>query len=103
MTAGRHRVDKEKPGTSQAIEFIHILFPAFFHLLLPESLLVPPPDQSVWHCRYRIPQFTEEELLRELAEPLSYYAERDRSIIAERVCQTILIRQKENLCHLYAV
>ena len=43
----------------------------------------------------RIPRFTEEKLRQELAEPLSYYAERDRSYIAERVCRTILIRQKE--------
>jgi len=59
--------------------------------------------RKLFGSQLRIPQFTEEELLRELTEPLSYYAERDRSIIAERVCQTILIRQKENLCHLYAV
>ena len=40
-----------------------------------------------------IPRFTEEELRRELKEPLSYYAQRDRGFIAERVCQTILTRQ----------
>ena len=41
-----------------------------------------------------IPKFTEEELRRELEEPLSYYAQRDREYIAERVCRTILTRQK---------
>ncbi|MCR5782554.1 MAG: hypothetical protein K6G90_07420 [Clostridia bacterium] len=41
-----------------------------------------------------IPKFTEKELRRELEEPLLYYAERDRGIIAERVCRTILIRRK---------
>ena len=40
---------------------------------------------------------TEDEIRRELEEPLSYYAQRDRGIIADRVCKTILTRQKEAL------
>ena len=55
--------------------------------------------RRLFGSQLHIPRFTEEILRRELAEPLSYYAERDRSYIAERVCQTILTRQKaqENL------
>lgn len=41
-----------------------------------------------------IPKFAEAELRREIKDPLSYYAQRDRDIIADRVCQTILTRQK---------
>ncbi len=60
-------------------------------------------NRQVIHARnlfgpqLHIPRFTEKELLRELEEPLSYYAQRDRSIIADRVCKTILIRQKSEL------
>ena len=43
-----------------------------------------------------IPEFTEAEIRKELDEPLDYYPERDRGIIAERVCQTIMTRQKSN-------
>ena len=39
-------------------------------------------------------KFTEKEIRHELEEPLSYYAQHDRGIIADRVCQTILLRQK---------
>jgi hypothetical protein len=41
-----------------------------------------------------IPKFTAEELRLELEEPMNYYAQRDRGFIADRVCQTILTRQK---------
>jgi len=41
-----------------------------------------------------IPKFTAEELRLELEEPLNYYAQRDRGFIADRVCRTILTRQK---------
>ena len=43
-----------------------------------------------------LPKLTEEAIRRELKEPLSYYAQRDRGYIAERVCKTILTRQKEH-------
>lgn len=58
-------------------------------------------NRQVIHARnlfgpqLHIPKFTEEELRRELEEPLRYYAQRDHGYIAERVCQTILTRQKE--------
>ena len=57
-------------------------------------------NRQVIHARnlfgpqLRIPRFTEEDIRRELEEPLSYYAQRDRGIISDRVCQTILTRQK---------
>ena len=57
-------------------------------------------NRQVIHARnlfgpqLRIPSFTEDELLRELEEPLRYYAQRDRGILAHRVCRTILTRQK---------
>lgn len=40
-----------------------------------------------------IPKFTSDELKDLLSEPLSFYASRDRGIIADRVIRTILIRQ----------
>ena len=51
--------------------------------------------RSLFGSQLRIPKLTEEQIQKELAGPLSYYAERDRGIIADRVLKTILIRQKE--------
>lgn len=51
--------------------------------------------RNLYGPQFHIPKFTEEELRLELEEPLSYYAQRDRGFIADRVCQTILMRQKE--------
>lgn len=42
-----------------------------------------------------IPKFTQEDILRELREPLGYYPQRDRAVISDRVCKTILTRQRE--------
>ena len=50
--------------------------------------------RNLYGAQLHIPKFTEEEIRRELEEPLSYYAQRDRGFIADRVCQTILSRQK---------
>ena len=58
-------------------------------------------NRQVIHARnlfgpqLHMPKFTEEALSRELEEPLSYYAQRDRGFIADRICQTILPRQRE--------
>ena len=46
-----------------------------------------------------IPRFSEQEIRLVLEEPLAYYAERDRGLIAARVCHTILTRQKERNSH----
>ena len=43
-----------------------------------------------------IPGWTQTELREQLQPLLPYYAERDRGIIADRVCQTIRTRQKQN-------
>ena len=43
----------------------------------------------------RAPKFTWDELVEELRPLLEYYAVRDRGLIADRVCETILVRQKE--------
>ena len=50
--------------------------------------------RNLFGSQLHIPRFTKEDLRRELEEPLSYYAQRDRSIIADRILQTVLIRQK---------
>ena len=50
--------------------------------------------RNLYGSQLHIPKFTEEEIRRELEEPLNYYAQRDRGFIADRVCQTILSRQK---------
>ncbi len=50
--------------------------------------------QNLYGPQLQIQKFTGEELRRELEEPLTYYAQRDRGFIAERVCRTILTRQK---------
>jgi len=51
--------------------------------------------RNLYGPQLHIPRFTEKELRLELEEPLNYYAQRDRGFIADRVCQTILTRQKE--------
>ena len=52
--------------------------------------------RNLFGPQLRIPVFSESELRKELEEPLSYYAERDRGVITDRVCQTIRIRQMEH-------
>lgn len=51
--------------------------------------------QRLYGKQLRIPHFTGEELIRELTPLLEYYASRDRGLIADRVCETVLSRQKE--------
>lgn len=51
--------------------------------------------RNLFDPQLHMPKFTEEALSRELEEPLSYYAQRDRGFIADRICQTILTRQRE--------
>ena len=50
--------------------------------------------RNLYGPQLQIPQFSEAELRKVLEEPLAYYAQRDRGIIADRVCRTILTRQK---------
>ena len=50
--------------------------------------------QGMYGKQLYIPRFTRRELYEMLEPLLTYYAERDQAIIADRVCETILIRQK---------
>ena len=51
--------------------------------------------QSLYGKQLRLPRFTRDGLMRDLKPLLAYYATRDRGLIADRVCETILTRQKE--------
>lgn len=51
--------------------------------------------QGLYGKHLRIPRLTQNELMQELLPLLEYYASRDRGFIADRVCQTVLLRQKE--------
>ena len=51
--------------------------------------------RNLFGAQLRMPNFTEAEIREVLDEPLRYYAERDRGILTDRVCQTILLRQKQ--------
>lgn len=51
--------------------------------------------QGMYGRQLNIPKFTRQELF-DIVEPLlPYYAPRDQALIADRVCETILIRQKQ--------
>lgn len=49
---------------------------------------------SLYGHQLKIPKFTSEEIKEELENLLPYYPERDRALISDRVCTTILTRQK---------
>ena len=49
---------------------------------------------SLFGSHLRLPQFSREEILAELAPLLEYYPQRDRGLISDRVCEGILFRQK---------
>ena len=42
-----------------------------------------------------MPKFTRGQLQEMLQPLLQYYPERDRALIADRVCETVLIRQRQ--------
>ena len=50
--------------------------------------------RSLYGYQLRMPKLTRDEICAELATLLTYYAERDRGIITDRVCETILMRQR---------
>jgi len=52
--------------------------------------------QSLYKKQLYIPKFTRNMLCEMLQPLLSYYAPRDRDLIAHRVCETILTRQKQH-------
>lgn len=51
--------------------------------------------QGMYGKQLRLPHFARGELYEMLEPLLPYYAARDRELIADRVCETILIRQKQ--------
>jgi len=51
--------------------------------------------QGLYGKQLRIPIFTRNDLMNMLHPMLEYYASRDRDIIADRACETILLRQTE--------
>lgn len=50
--------------------------------------------RSLYGLQFHMPKLTRDEIRTELAPLLTYYAERDRGIITDRVCKTIRMRQR---------
>lgn len=50
--------------------------------------------RSLYGAQLRLPRFTRRELTEMVQPMLSYYASRDRGIITDRVCETVIARQK---------
>ena len=51
--------------------------------------------QSLYGAQLRLPKLSREEIFARLEPLLQYYPRRDRGIITDRVCTTILLRQKQ--------
>ena len=51
--------------------------------------------QGLYGKQLSLPRFSRDELMQDLHPLLEYYPSRDRGLIAERVCDTLLLRQKE--------
>ena len=51
--------------------------------------------QTLYGRQLQMSRFNQEELMDMLRPLLEYYAPRDRSLIADRVCAAVLLRQKE--------
>lgn len=51
--------------------------------------------QGLYGKQLDLPRFTRDQIMCELRPLLEYYPSRDRSLIADRVCETVLLRQKE--------
>ena len=50
--------------------------------------------ESVYGKQLDIPHFTRTQLAQMVEPLLEYYPARDRDLIADRVCETVLVRQK---------
>ena len=50
--------------------------------------------RNLFGPQLRIPKFSRSDIMAELEPLLAFYADRDRGIIADRVCECILARQK---------
>ena len=62
--------------------------------LFPQYLTLLFEVDALYGRQLNMPKLTREEILRYLEPLLPCYARRDRGIIADRVCATILLRQK---------
>ena len=51
--------------------------------------------QGLYGRQLSVRKFTRQELQEMLQPLLTFYAPRDRELISDRVCETILIRQKQ--------
>ena len=51
--------------------------------------------QGLYGKQLYLHRFARDELVHELRPLLEYYAYRDRGLISDRVCETILVRQKD--------
>lgn len=52
--------------------------------------------EGLYGRQLEIPAFTRSQLAKMVQPLLDYYPARDRELIADRVCETVLIRQKQN-------
>ncbi len=52
--------------------------------------------RALWGSQFKIPKLTSKEIMKELEPLLEYYSQRDRGLIADRVTECILSRQKFN-------
>ena len=50
--------------------------------------------ESLYVKQLEIPDFTRTQLAQTVEPLLEYYPARDRDLIADRVCETVLVRQK---------
>ena len=50
--------------------------------------------ENLYRKQLEIPSFTREQLAQMVKPLFEYYPTRDRELIADRVCKTILLRQK---------
>ena len=50
--------------------------------------------ENLYGKQLEVPSFTRELLAQMVKPPLEYYPARDRELIADRVCETVLLRQK---------
>ena len=50
--------------------------------------------ESLYGKQLEIPDFTRTQLAQKVESLLEYYPARDRDLIADRVCETVLVRQK---------
>ena len=50
--------------------------------------------ENLYGKQLEIPSFTREQLAQMVKPLLEYYPTRDRELIADRVCETVLVRQK---------